>query len=775
MNDTRKRMISAVLCSAMLMAALPCEAYAADSSTSEAAESAETAALRAAITDVKKRIDIPKELTEFDYETNTEYETTYYNFRWYVQSEDEYGEMQTDKSIAVEYYNGFIKVYQYYDRAREMYSSKPSFPKMTPQEQEKAVMAHLKRLFPDQKGNIVIERESSENELLSSTVHYSFSRKESGIDLNKNYGSMTVDRDTGKLLYYNLVWWNDAKLPDASKRLSEKQVSEIYASRKPLDVSYRLFTKINYDRENNKYNYTDFVLPVYYSKVYGENEIDAITGKYTSYYDDREKYSYTSAYSWGYYDPYDDDDDMWAAGEGVDGEGDVIEDDREYLTDEELQALEKENSFISEEKARKLIKDCKYIRFNKELVLSKAYLSNYVDTNGEIRPSKVFNYEYTTDDETKDSISLSVKMDAYSGKIISFSKSYGYGDKSPNKITEPVKYDKALPIAKEAAEYFAEDIAEEYRPNSAWEKDSESVSSNVWFTRYVNDIPAYFDDMSVSVNSNGEVLGFEYDYHKLDFPEPDLVGTEAAYEKLFEKMKPELYYTGFTDLQLRSHVYLTYRFDEDFLINALTGERITGSGEQYYTDKMYKAEDVKEPKLYTDIKGHKYEKEISTLWDYGVRISDNEKLGPDEPITVSEFEKLIGYTEYDGYFNYFSNHIYQSIRQETEDGSGYTLLRNPKLDKALTYGDLAKLYVLMYEDECYTAAGIKGIYAPPFENIPTSDPDCGYIAIAKAKGLIKDGRRFDKNKTITRADALKIYYDYISGNKVKDIKSIFAV
>ena len=456
-------------------------------------------------------------------------------------------------------------------------------------------------------------------------------------------------------------------------------------------------------------------------------------------------------------------------------DGDVIEDEREYLSDEELQALEKENSFISEKKARKLIKNCKYIRFNKELVLSKAYLSNYVDTKGEIRPSKVFDYKYTTDDETKDSISLSVKMDAYSGKIISFSKSYNYGENSPNKITEPVKYDKALPIAKEAAEYFAEDIAEEYRPGSAWEKDSESVSRNVWFTRYVNDIPAYFDDMSVSVNSNGEVLGFEYDYHKLVFPEPDLVGTEAAYEKLFKKMKPELYYTGFTDLQLRSHVYLTYRFDEDFLINALTGERITGSGEQYYTDKMYKAEDVKEPKLYTDIKGHKYEKEISTLWNYGVRISDNEKLGPDEPITVSEFEKLIGYTEYDGYFNYFSNHIYQSIRQETKDGSGYTLLRNPKLDKALTYGDLAKLYVLMYEDECYTAAGIKGIYAPPFENIPTSDPDCGYIAIAKAKELIKDGRRFDKNKTITRADALKIYYDYISGNKVKDIKSIFAV
>ena len=147
MNDTRKRMLSAVLCSAMLMAALPCEAYAADSSTSEAAESAETAALRAAITDVKKRIDIPKELTEFDYETNTEYETTYYNFKWYVQSEDEYGEMQTEKSIAVEYYNGFIKVYQYYDRAREMYSSKPSFPKMTPQEQEKAVRAHLKMNF----------------------------------------------------------------------------------------------------------------------------------------------------------------------------------------------------------------------------------------------------------------------------------------------------------------------------------------------------------------------------------------------------------------------------------------------------------------------------------------------------------------------------------------------------------------------------------------------------------------------------------------------------
>lgn len=749
----------------MLLTALPfAEVNAADSNTSTQ-ESRETAELKAAISEVKKRIDIPKELTKFDYETETSYETTYYKLMWYSEKENDYGSIYTDKSVTVEYFNGFISGYNYYDKNRSS-GSALSFAKLTPEEQEKCVKKHLKALNPDLKGNMVIERNSADLSLSAHKVNYSFWREENGIGFIGNSGSMSIDRDTGKLLEFDLTWWNDAKCPDASKMLSEKEVMDIYASRKPLGVRYSLFTDSEYDNEKKEWIYTQFILPVYYPTVGGENEIDAITGKYTSFYEDREKYSYTSAYSWNSYDDYDYEYEECAE-EVIDGEGDVQED----FSEAELDALEKENKYISAEQALKIIKDNKYIKFNKELVPSNNYLSSYTDDKGEAKVSKVFNYEYTTDDETKDSIFLCVTMDAFSGDIISFRKSYDYGEKSPDKNETPISKSSAVARAENAAKYFIGDKAKEYREDSVWYKDSKEVSKTVEFTRYVNDIPTDFDDMKITVDSRGEVLSFSHTYHDMEFPEAKLVSEELAYEKLFENMKPELYYHGFTDLQMKSHVYLTYEFESSYYINALNGERITYAGKAYYTNNDVKTE-IKEAKLYTDIKGHKYEKEIETLWNYGVRITDNEKLDPDRAITIGEFQELIGKGLL--YNDYFYD-MYPMIQKKDPETGDYYYEDNPKLKEKLTYKELAKLYVYIYANGCYEAGGIEGIFAPPYKNVPTSDPYCGYIAIAKSKGLISDGTSFGKDKTISRAEALKMVYDHIAAEKEMKLYMIFKV
>ena len=765
MKNRQRKILSLSLCTAMLLTALPfAEVNAADSNTSTQ-ESRETAELKAAISEVKKRIDIPKELTKFDYETETSYETTYYKLMWYSEKENDYGSIYTDKSVTVEYFNGFISGYSYYDKNRSS-GSALSFAKLTPEEQEKCVRKHLKALNPELKGNIVIKRNSQKLSLDRKEVTYSFLRRENGIDFYDNSGSMRIDRDTGELLGFKLTWWNDADCPDASKRLSEQRVMDIYASRKPLGVRYSLFTNSEYDNEKKEWIYSSYILPVYYPTVDGENLIDAISGKYTSFYDDKKKFSYTDAYSWNsYYDYYEESID---AGEAVDEGDEVIE-----LSEAELEALEQENKFISAEQALKIIKDNKYIKFNKELILSSNYLDSYTDDNGELKASKVFKYEYTTSDETKDSIFLSVTMDAFSGEIISFKKSYDYGEESPNKNVKPVSKGSAVPLAEEAAEYFIGDKAKEYREESFWFDDPEEEDKRkaVRFTRYVNDIPTDFDKMTVTVDARGEVLGFSHTYHDMEFPEAKLVSEKQAYDKLFKDMKPELYYHGFTDLQMKSHVYLTYEFESYYLLNALTGERITSYGEAYYTSNDVKSE-VKEAKLYTDIKGHKYEKEIETLWNYGVRITDNEKLDPDGEITIEEFQELIGSGLL--YNDYFYEMYPNTVKKDPKTGD-YYYEDNPKLKEKLTYGELARLYVYIYTDDCYGAGEIKGIFTSPYKNIPTSDPYCGYIAIAKSKGLISDGTTFDKDKTISRADALKIVYDYIAAEKEMKLNKIFKV
>ncbi|MDE6747236.1 MAG: hypothetical protein K2J72_11495, partial [Oscillospiraceae bacterium] len=351
-----RRFISAALGVLLAVSAVPCVPAAAqeNSTSSKTEENAETTAMRNAIVDIKKRVTIPQSLDKFEYETETRYDTTYYQFRWYRMGKDaDYDSYyHAAESISVEYYNGFISSYKHYTEGSG--SSKPSFAKLSAKEQEDLAKKYLYQLNPDLKGNPVIERTSDELDLFKKTVVYNISRKESGIDIDGNYGTISIDRDTGELLTYSLTWWSDAKLPDASKKLSEKEVSDIYASRKPLKAYYDLFTKYEYNAETDERIYTPYVLAVYEPSVSGENEIDALTGKYTSLYDDREKLSYTDAYNWG---DYDSDDVAYAPYE----EEDEAFDDDDYLSDAEKEALEKENEYLSYEEALKIIKADEYI------------------------------------------------------------------------------------------------------------------------------------------------------------------------------------------------------------------------------------------------------------------------------------------------------------------------------------------------------------------------------------------------------------------------------
>lgn len=770
-----RRFISAALGMLLAVSAVPYfPATAQDNgASSKTEENAETTAMRNAILDIKKRVTIPQSLDKFKYETKTEYETTYYQFAWYHVDESDgrsydydsydidYALDKADEYVTVEYYNGFISSYEYW--GKESGSSKPSFAKLSAKEQDDLAKKYLYQLNPNLKGNPVIERTSSEMNLFGNTVAYRISRKESGIDFGSNYGSITIDRDTGELLKYSLKWWSDAKLPDASKKLSVKEVSDIYASRKPLEAYYDIFTKYEYNAETDERTYTPYVLAVYEPTVSGENEIDALTGKYTSLYDDREKFSYTDAYNWN---GYDSDDVAYAPSEYDDED---LDDDDDYLSDAEKEALEKENKYLSYEEALKIIKADEYIVFNKELVLKSNTISSYTDDYGVSRPSRYLHFEFTSSDETKDDIYLNVNLDAYSGKIINFSKAYDYGDKSKNKNETVLNEKTALAVAGKAAKHFIGDKAEEYRYNNNVKPTKYTTEATFSYTRYVNDLPTAFDYINVDVDSRGEVLGFSYKYHEIEFPEANLVTEEEAYKKLFEHMKPNLYYTGFTDLQLASHVYLTYEFEPNYLINAVTGERITSRGEPYYTAEK-ESEPQKEAKLYTDIKGHKYEKEITTLFEYGIRITDSETLDPDGAITIGEFAELC----YAAHRTSISG-LYPNERKYNEETGRYEYFENPMLKKKLTRGELAKIYVYTYAKDCFAAADIKGIYASPYKDVPQDNPYCGYIAIAKAKGLIADGEEFGYNKTLSRGKCLKAFYDYIASDEEKKLYEIAAI
>ncbi|MGN0697100.1 MAG: YcdB/YcdC domain-containing protein [Oscillospiraceae bacterium] len=756
MKKIQKQIISVVMAAAMIFSAVPAgEGIGIAAAAAESGSTAGAEALKKAIIDVKKRIDIPAELDDFAYEIETRYETDYFLLQWYHVDEnggitryinDECIDNVT-KAITVEYYDGLITFYNNFDSDFSA-SVKPGFAKLSVDEQQKRAEENFKRLNPDLKGTAVFERKANDNGLSSATVSYTIKRTENGIDVDNNEGSMSIDRDTGEVLNMYLTWYADGgEFADASRKISVDEANALYKQRKGLYASYKYFENSEYNPETEQWETERFILPVYRPVNVGENEIDAISGKYTSYYDDREKYSYIESYEWnGCYDEFDLSGSVFSAA----GLEEVGMKNEKALTEAELQAIDNESSFISKEKAIELIKKDKYILLNDELVFRSKSIGSYTDEND--REHYVLNISFSYTPNSDKDIYLDVKMDAYTGDIIAYNKSYlNYYD------GQPVDIKTAEKAAEAAMKQYLGGLAEQYKLiHKEYDKQPDEYV-HVEFVREVNGLETDFDYVDIKVDFNGEVTGFNYSYHDMDFPEPELVSEDTAYEMLFENMAPQLKYTGFTDKQMRSHTYLTYIYDSSFVLNALTGERINFfSGKAYYTDEAPAEE---KPMTYSDINGYKYEKEISTLLAYGICIrTENGRLAPDENITVGEFYDLTG--ELFGVsLPYF---------ESEEELNAYR-------SKTLTYAELAKLYVLNYTG-CGEAAEIKGIYRSPFPDIPETHAYCGYIAIAKAQGMAdgNDGK-FSPNKGISKGRCLKLLYDYIAQDEDMKLYEIYKI
>ncbi|MBR4224883.1 MAG: hypothetical protein IKR73_08745, partial [Oscillospiraceae bacterium] len=731
------------------------------SAAAEAGTTDEAKALEKVILDVKSRVDIPADLDKFEYDTNTKYGTTFYTLRWYKEGERKYSwgtRTEELESIKVSCFDGFINGISHRKAERE---SRIGFPKMTEEQQKARVKELLYKTDPGLKGDPVIERDTGADVIHSSDMRFTITRPISGIPFDENSGHITIDKDTGELISMDLRWWNKAEFPDASKRITPEKACEIFKSRKPLGSSYELFSQWEYDEETDEGYYKQFIRPVYQPKVSGENEIDAITGEYTKLYEDRKKYSYTDAYDWS-------DDFNYYEEEAIEEECDEAAEEPKMaggLSSAELAAVEDESKYMSYEELLKKIKDDPFIVFNDELVNTSNYTSTYTDTKGEEQTLRVLAFSFSTQDDTKDGISLRVEMDAVTGEIVSFSKYYSYGKKSPNRNTTPANKKKVQARATAAAKHFMGDKAYEYRITGGTRKyDADTTTADVYYTRFVNDLEADFDDIRIEVDSRDEVLSFEYTYHDMEFPKPEPVGEDKAYEMLFEKMQPDLYYTGFTDLQLRPHTYLTYRFDSDYMIDMNTGKRLTYNGEDYYQEEV-----TEETKViaYTDIKGHKYEKEIQTLLDYGIYCTDASKLDPDGKMTAGEFTKLWDMV--------YCTDLHYPYADKWDD-KAQRYVTNKESLKPICRGEIAKIYLREYGSDYFKAAEVKGIYKSPYKDVEPDSPYIGYITFAKALELIDpDSKTFGENKGYTRGDMLKLAYDYLAGDEQKDIYDVVKI
>lgn len=710
----------AIAASFTMNAALPVYAQTAAASTASSSSSAKnTEALTKALETVKSRITIPEDYTDFSYSSSVRSGIDTFSFTWKQDSEITSGSLGY---INVRISGDVITYFNHYDPSYKTWGD-PAFARLSSGQMIGAAKNAVKMLDPDIAEQLSYD-ENVSPELRSSTITVSFTRQNEGLDFDKNSGYVNIDKNTGELISFSLTWWGDAKFKKADTAVSVSDIEAAYRQNVTLTPYYRI------KNDDGKLSA---------SIVYAPDKtvlFDADLAKPTTMLDDFAAANNTSNYTLD--DTVEDveEDAAYDTTEAV-AAGASNSRSNPVFTDAEKKALLDSGKYYSKTDAVKLLKDDKYLGLTDKYVLSSAEMEKTSSDDGSYSYLWNFNFYINTTDQYKQ---MYVTMDAESGKILSYRK-YDY---SAGKKSRTINIKSVNKIAEAAAEYYLPDIFGEYRADESNTADAKGASDRTLvFDRYVNDIQVSGNSININVNSDGEVMSFDYDYDDIKFPEAKIISANQAYDSLFKQTDFDLYYSGFQTLDGKAKTYMLYSLDT-YYINAKTGRLCSYDGGEYNSA----ASSGSCP--YTDISGNWAEKYITKLYDYGITLSVNDnKFSPDSAITEREFARLLDSL----YYSEVMPLLYGDYAYDDTS----TLGNSP-----LTKAESAKLYILARDGKAF--AELKGIYKSPFKDVKSTDSNVGYISLAYAMGAVKgdSSGNFNPDSKITRAYAMYMIYNIIA-------------
>ena len=758
-------MLAVTACAPMALS-VSTESSDADSAASAASASSsptgkkEDASMKAALTTVKKRIDIPEELTEFTYAESKVYGQTGYNFNWTTPNgAKEY------KSINVSIIGGVITEYsrQGFGDDDGFQSRDPKLAKLTQQEVLAKAKESFKKLNPDIYSECNFELRNLS--LTSSKARIAISRNVNGIDVSNNGGSIRINQNTGELVNMNLEWWDGAKFSDPKTAKTEAEIQEAFKSLCTLTPYYRI--SYNWDDESKKSKPT---VRIVYSPDFTD-EIDAYTGKASTIWEDMKKAGGSRYYG----------DVMYAnpaagtmnkdiaAGAGVE---EALDNDVSF-SDEELKKLEQNAKLLKSGDVTALLKKDKFVALTDNYKLKNYNVSSQKDEKGKESFTMYVSYELETDKPAANEYYryINVNLDAASGKVLSLNK---YGDTSETDEFAKLDVKKANAVAEKVAKTYAKDIISRYKAdksntepvkpigtidvwdnetNTTFEENEYEKSRRFVFNRFENGIQVTNNTIRVTVDSNGVVTRYDFDHAKnITFPKADIISADEAFKKLFEQEKFEKYYDCWITKDGEFKTYLLYDMGS-FTLNAKTGKMCNWDGSPRDTSSMSYHIDAK----YSDIKDIPQRDAILEMQKYGVTLrTDGKKFLPNTPISEEEFSNLLA--------ELFNEAVAINEENYADDGSPEAKAKAEaaKKDKAeTTRREAAVMFAQMYDHN--NIAGIKGIFKSFYSDIKSSDENVGHIAIAYAKGFFgktADGQ-FHGDTVITRAEAVQLVYDYL--------------
>ena len=670
------------------------------------ADNANSEALASAITTVKQRVDIPEELSEFEYNVSNGNLKQIFSLTWHTP-----GKSAEYKSITVDICGGLILSYYSTDSWQR---ADTKLAKLSGDQLYKKAVAQVKKLDPTISSVLSVDRDSLSISTNNTRASFNIVRMKNGVPVKNDRGYISVDKDTGKLLSFDLNWHVNASFKDNKSAISENAAKKKYAEMIGLIPQY----EFDYDWETN------VITPrlVYVQSDYGE--INAFTGKKSDFDAD------------GYYDDASADVETEEAdndkGNPNTGGGD--------FTPEEQLEINKDLPYGNKSAIIQLLKDNQWLSYFDGMDVSSSELYK-VTTNGK----NVYIYSASLTDEQWSEViedpvesmeeccsmeasidtvitssiwhNIDITVNAETGEILTYNF-YQYGDNSRDYV-DSYNMEKADQLAATIAASFAGDKYNEFQDYSSYsdswttnKKTYYSGSSHSW-TRYANDIRVSGDRINIRFDKDMTLTRYNINYTDVALPKPTgMLTADQAMEKFWENNDLDLYYLAKVHKK-KTQTVLVYGCSNSVYVDAFTGEPV-------YTWAMRKGKN--------DLSGIT-DKEIlkmaQKLDDHGVLISEN-KFSENDATTYGVLYDLLGlYDQPD-----------QADRKITHSAALIAFTRSVTSDKV---------------------AKIKGIYKSPFSDISDDNPRVGYYAIAYGMGAFTE-KKLDPTAYFTYGDMIKMVY-----------------
>lgn len=251
-----------------------------------------------------------------------------------------------------------------------------------------------------------------------------------------------------------------------------------------------------------------------------------------------------------------------------------------------------------------------------------------------------------------------------------------------------------------------------------FEEDTYSYKCNLIRNGYIS----FDEQISVYINTKGSVVSANaqyFDDNEFNKNMPINITKAKALEIAYNNNEFKNYY-AFTVDGNSAKATAVFAFNREFTIDADTGEILNINGEKLSNNSSLKE--------YTDINNQWYADTVREMAYMGYGYSDSQFNGEGD-LTYKALNELLGY-KYDA---------------------------NKKDNETITRYELAEIFMNMMN--CNNATKYNEVYVKPFDDVEFKYT--GAVAILKAAGIVK-GDSFRGNENATRAEALVMYYRYLT-------------